>query len=224
MCCEADTAGGGVLTEFVVLGSLQCGGVLLLVRDRVEQVMAGDACCELAVDTAVQGAPSVSVRSAEDALLGGALRLAAGADERFDGFREDAFFVLLVRNDDVLARVDREAVLVVFRVVLISDAKGFDDLVRSRRDEDVFDGISRLLTVAAVSLFSLCRRGLFCRGAGQVAAGRDEVTQFQGRSHGETGDHHADCEQHGEETLHKSLFHGIKTSFNWIFAAIYGLQ
>ena len=105
MCCEADTAGGGVLTEFVVLGSLQCGGVLLLVRDRVEQVMAGDACCELAVDTAVQGAPSVSVRSAEDALLGGALRLAAGADERFDRLREDAFFVLLVRNDDVLARV-----------------------------------------------------------------------------------------------------------------------
>ena len=85
VCRKSDTAGGGVLTELVVLGGLQCGGVLFLVRDGVEQVMAGDARCVLAVDAAVQRAPSVTVRGAEDTLLGGAVRFAAGADERFDG-------------------------------------------------------------------------------------------------------------------------------------------
>ncbi len=217
MCREADTAGGGVLTEFVVLGSLQCGGVLLLVRDRVEQVMAGDACCELAVDTAVQGAPSVSVRSAEDALLGGALRLAAGADERFDGFREDAFFVLLVRNDDVLTRVDREAVFVVFGIRFVSGAEGFHDLVRSGRDEDVFDGIAHRSVV--------CRRRFLRLRDRRVASPRNEAREVQGGCHGKTGNHHSDHQEDGEDTFHNCVFHFKNLlSIRICAAAIYGLQ
>ncbi len=184
----------------------------------MEQVRAGDARCVLAVDAAVQLAPSVGVRGLEDALLGGAGLFAAGADERFDGLGEDTVLVLLVRNDDVLARVDGEAELVVLRIVFIGNAECFDDLVRSGRDEDVFDGIAHRSIIAV-------RRRRFLRLCGRrVAAVRNEVIQVQGRSHGETGDHDPDRKQYGEETFHNIRFH-LHNFFLMGFAvAIYGLQ
>ena len=108
---EAYTAGRGTATEFVVLPCLQRGLVLPVVRYRMEQVRTGNACGVLSVDTAIERPPDVLVGRLESPRFRGRSILPTRRHKRLHRLRELAGSIQAIHNDEVLRRIDRNAVV-----------------------------------------------------------------------------------------------------------------
>ena len=108
---EAYTAGGSTGAEFVVLACLQRGLVLPVIRHRVEQVRTGNACGILPVDAAVEGPPDILVSRLISSRFRGRCIFPARRHKRLHRLRELAGSIETIHNDEVLRRVDRNAVV-----------------------------------------------------------------------------------------------------------------
>ena len=108
---EAYAAGGSTATEFVVLLCFQRRLVLPVIWHGVEQVRTGNACGILPVDAAVERPPDIFVGGLVSACFRGRSILPARRHKRLHRLRELAGSIQAIHNDEVLRRVDRNAVV-----------------------------------------------------------------------------------------------------------------
>ena len=108
---EAYTAGGSAAAEFVVLPCLQRGLVLPVIRHGVEQVRTGNARGILPVDTTIERPPDILVGRLVRPCFRGRSILPARRHKRLHRLRELAGSIQAIHNDEVLRRVDRNAIV-----------------------------------------------------------------------------------------------------------------
>ena len=108
---EAYTSGGSAGAEFVVLPCLQRGLVLPVIRHGVEQVRTGNARGILPVDAAIERPPDILVGGLESPRFRGRCILPARRHKRLHRLRELAGSIQAIHNDEVLRRVDRNAIV-----------------------------------------------------------------------------------------------------------------
>lgn len=108
---EAYAAGGSTATEFVVLPCLQRGLVLPVIRHGVEQVRTGNARRILPVDTTIERPPDILVGRLVRPCFRGRSILPARRHKRLHRLRELAGSIQAIHNDEVLRRVDRNAIV-----------------------------------------------------------------------------------------------------------------
>ena len=108
---EAYTAGGSAAAEFVVLPCLQRGLVLPVIRHGVEQVRTGNARGILPVDATIERPPDILVGGLVGSCFRGRCILPARRHKRLHRLRELAGSIQAIHNDEVLRRIDRNAVV-----------------------------------------------------------------------------------------------------------------
>ena len=108
---EAHTACGRAGAEFVVLPCLQRGLVLPVIRYGVEQVRTGNTRGILPVDATIERPPDILVCCLERSCFRGRCILPARCHKRLHRLRELAGSIQAIHNDEVLRRVDGNAVV-----------------------------------------------------------------------------------------------------------------